>query len=331
MNQIISEGWHIIAEDIKEIQYNVWKIQTEYGTFALKKSELKEKNLKFICRAENALPQKGFFRFAKLIPTKSRKTYFTFEKESYTLHDWIEGKKCDFNNLSHLYAAADTLGDFHLRSKEQTLRRFQGNRANYFDRGEQIQHRILELQRFYEISLYAPQTLFLKLYRCFYPRTIIKALTAEAQLLRSAYPRLAAEAAAMGSFIHYDVAARNFMIRKDRAYLIDFDYCRCDIPLADLTRLIKRSIKQGDRPEEKLDAIFRGYQNYRKLTEAETEILCALLMFPQKFWRISHRYFTEPHTEEEHFYVKKLIEAAEETESENRWLPMIHHIAEVSH
>jgi spore coat protein I len=150
-----------------------------------------------------------------------------------------------------------------------------------------------------------------------------KTRRAQKELLCSEYPRLAKEAAAVGSFIHYDVAARNFIIRDKKAQLIDFDYCCCDLPLTDLMRLIKRSLKNGSHYEVKINAILNGYQQYRRLTKAEGEVLYALLLFPQKYWRISHRYFYEYKKNDEDYYIKKMENAVTELEKEDCWLNLL--------
>ncbi|MGM9568386.1 MAG: CotS family spore coat protein [Clostridia bacterium] len=320
MEDIITQGWQMEIRDIRKVQDNVWQIQTEAGLFALKRSLLKEKNLRFICAAEESLPRHGFTRFARLQKTAEGELFHREDSSLFTLHQWITGQKCDFDSAEHLFSAAASLGDFHLRSREKTLRTLSPGRSNCFAQAERLQGRIRELHRFYHLSLSEPQNRFTRLYRFYYPPFTAKAINALNALLSSEYPRLAAEAKTVGSFIHYDVAARNFIIGKDGAYLIDFDYCCGGLPLTDLMRLTKRAMKKGENFEKKIDAICNGYQQNRKLTAAEANVLCAMLLFPQKFWRLSHRYFCENRERDEDFYVKKMLLAAEELEKEDRWL-----------
>lgn len=320
MEDIIVKGWQMQTQEVRTLQDNVWQVQTDKGVFALKRSLLKEKNLRFICAAEESLPRHGFTRFARLQKTATGQFYHKEEQALFSLHQWISGQKCDFDTEEHLFSAATTLSDFHLRSREKMLRSLSPNRANCFSQAERLHTRIQELHRFYHLSLSEPQNRFTQLYRHYYPSFTAKAITALKALLSSEYPRLAAEAAAVGSFIHYDVAARNFIIAKDGACLIDFDYCCGGLPLTDLMRLTKRSLKRGENFEKKIDAICDGYQQNRKLTAAEADVLCAMLLFPQKFWRLSHRYFYEKRERDDAFYVKKMLLAAEELEKEDLWL-----------
>ena len=320
MEDIIAKGWKMRAEEIRTIQENVWRVRTNEGLFALKRSLLKEKNLGFICAAEESLPYHGFDGFARLQKTAKGQLYLKDAAGLYTLHRWIPGEKCDFDQAEHLFSAAAALSDFHLRAREKTLCLLSSGRADYFAHAEHLHARIKELRRFYQLSLRDPQNDFTKLYRSYYPAFTAKAVAALNTLLASEYPRLAAEAKAVGSFIHYDVAARNFIIREEKAYLIDFDYCCCGLPLTDLMRMTKRAMKRGEDFEKKIDALCDGYQQTRKLTAAEVGVLCAMLLFPQKFWRLSHRYFCEKRDRNDELYAKKMLLAAEELEKEDRWL-----------
>lgn len=323
MEEILYDGWGITPERIVTLQENVWRVDSGPERFALKQSLLKEKNLHFICTAEDSLFRHGFHDYALLLPPQNGQFYYAENNNFFTLHRWIDGEKCDFDNIGHLYNAAETLFSFHLRSREKSLKNLASSRFVCFDRYQQLAERGNELQRFYELASLSPQTYFTKLYRAYYGGFLEKTRRAQKALLCSEYPRLAKEAAGVGAFIHYDVAARNFIIQKEKALLIDFDYCCCDLPLTDLMRLIKRSLKSGAYHEAKIDAILRGYQQYRRLTRAEGEVLYALLLFPQKYWRISHRYFYEQKTNEEDYYIKKMENAVKELEKEDCWLNLL--------
>lgn len=331
MEYILSMGWGLTAEHIEEIQNNVWQVYTNHGKFALKRSSLREKQLDFICMAENSLPQHGFYLFAVPLRCVDGKPYFLYYGRYFTLHQWIDGEKCDFQNPHHLFLTASTLGDFHLRSRDTHLSLLHTPRCNSFIRGENTSKHLRELYQFQRKAKDTHPSEFSYLFRSYFPYFIQKAERSMSLLLDSDYPRLAQEAAATGTFIHYDVAARNFIIKNKQAYLIDFDYCCCDIPLTDLMRLIKRGLKQGSNEQEKLDAILNGYQQFRPFNKEENKVLIALLTFPQKFWRISHRYFCGEISHDEDFCIKKIQLAMEESLREDQWLPILKEKLEESH
>ncbi|MDO4541398.1 MAG: CotS family spore coat protein [Bacillota bacterium] len=318
----IAKKWGLKPEYIREIKSNVWEIDVNEGRYALKASALKEDKLRFIAAAQKHLDNCGFQGFARPILYKGS-PYFLQEGRCYTLYDWVEGDKCDFDNISHLSAAAKTLGEFHLYSRREELVMSDNAKAGYWLWPEKLAKRIRDMERFQALAAADHSDFFSKMYLGFSPPFLAKAWEARRMLLTSSYQRIAAEDYKVGAFIHYDVAARNFIIQKDRAYLIDFDYCSLDLPVVDLMRLIKRSLKYGGNSREKITAIVDSYSAVRPLSKEQWQVLYALLLFPQKFWRLAVRYFDNQTDWEKDTFDKKIKAVVRELENEDTWLPIL--------
>ncbi len=311
------------------MQDNVWKVYTEEGVYALKNSRLEEKRLFFIANALLALRRNGFRKFAHPIGVAPGRPFLRWQNGRFCLSEWVEGEGCDFNTPRHLAAAAKTLGEFHLYSRNVASLAGSGGRISYFTWPEKLASRGGDLEDFARIARSKKRpNAFEKIYLQTYGGFVEKARAARRLLLLSDYQRLAGEAAAVRGFIHYDVAARNFIIQGENAYLIDFDYCAMDLPAVDLMRLIKRALKDGYAAEEKLKAILSGYQMKRRLTRGECQVVYALLLFPQKFWRLSQRYFCQEHTWPEETFCRKMESAVRELGYEETWLPIYGSITE---
>ena len=323
MEKILKEGWGITPDEINVVQSNVWKIREGRRYYALKESTLKERNLTFICEVERGLPDHGFFGFAPLIPAENGRLYFVKGNRFFSLHRWLFGEHCDFTNTDHLFACARTLGEFHLRVGMPDLQKKFPNRCRYFQRGEQMIKKRRELADFRCRAEAEKQKGGNRLYCAYFPDVDATAERAIDSLYASDYHRLAAEAMSVGALIHYDVAARNFIMMPKEAFFIDFDYCCFDLPMTDLMRLCKRSLKHGPPYEEKLRAIIEGYGSVRPLTVAEGKILCAMVSFPQKLWRLAHRHYVEGYFENDGIYAKKLCDALDEWEREKDWFPLL--------
>lgn len=313
--------WNISSCDQVKIKDNVWKIFTDEGNYALKRSTLSEKKLSFIAEGQQALTRYGFWGFSHPLYCKE-KPYYEKENAFYTLYEWVEGEKCDFDNLEHLGAAAESLAAFHLYSRSVDLRQKYKKKMLYFNWNMKIKERIHDLEVFREKAAKGERRFFEKMYLGFCPLFLQKAAESQRLLLTSSYPKIAKEEMTVGAFIHYDVAARNFVIQKDRAYLIDFDYCCLDLTLVDLMRLIKRSLKYGENAAAKLDVIISSYTAVKPVSYEEWQVLYALLIFPQKYWRLGERYYSGGNDWSEETFAKKMRNTVEESEKESLWLPM---------
>ncbi|MGI5874721.1 MAG: CotS family spore coat protein [Bacillota bacterium] len=328
MKEQTAEHWNIDVGDVRTIQDNVFFLKSSGGGYILKRSELSEEKLRFVCEAERLLTETGFSRFALPVPTAQNEPFARWDGGRYTLHRYIDGIACDFDVAEHLAAAADTLADLHTRAKLRPLAG-SGSRGGAHCRKNRFESKTAELKRFSEHAAANTKTEFTEVFLRHAPAMIRRAERAEQALRRCGYGRLAEEAARNGRLIHYDVAARNFLIRNGEACLIDFDYCRVDLPEADLARLLRRALKNGKKPEEKLTRACEAYQHARPLSKAEKKALLALILFPQKFWRCSHRFFRGENADPKAL-LKTLHEAVAETERENQWLGELREILEVS-
>ncbi|MEG2149500.1 MAG: CotS family spore coat protein [Clostridiales bacterium] len=318
----IVKKWGITPQHIEEIKFNVWRVKTSHGDYALKCSELNQNRLDFIATAHEHLNLCGFQNFAKPISCKGL-PYLSHGDDFYTLYDWVCGEPCNFDNIGHLRAAAEALGKFHLYSRSEKLLENQGAKFSYFSWIEKTGKRIEDMEKFQALASLGERNFFEKMYLGFYEPFMAKAKKSKKLLLTSSYPGIAHDDFKVGAFIHYDVAARNFIIQGKEGYLIDFDYCTLDMPIVDLMRLIKRSLKYGNDSESKIKAIVSGYTNVKPLTKKQWEVLYALLLFPQKYWRLAERYFGKDTVWSLDTFNKKIRSVVKELENENRWLPIL--------
>lgn len=315
----ISSAWGIVPQEVKTVKDNVWRIKAVDGEYALKRSGLSPAKLQFIAEAQNHLTHCGFQYFSHPLFCGGA-PFLELEDGIYTLYEWVAGDRCDFDHLGHLKAAAETLARFHLVSRLPSVVKIKSHKKPELRWVRRISTRIEDMERYAVVASEHAEGFFEKMYLAFYGPMMKKASDSRRLLLSSEYPRLEEEARKVGSFIHYDVAARNFIIQDGKAYLIDFDYCARDLPLVDLMRLMKRSLKYGNNAENKLKVIIEGYGRIYPMSKEQWEVLHALLLFPQKYWRLAQRYFqNDPHRDND-FFKKRIRTAVAELEREDQWI-----------
>ena len=150
----------IQAEKIKD----VFKVDTAQGVKNLKVSPLKPKRLIFVHQAIKHLTNNGFAKMNPIIPTLQGATYVSDGKFAYTLFDWIEGRQCNFANLSELAEATQVLAELHRRSvnflppPHSNTRKQLGKCLTHFE------ERCRNLEEYRQISLKRPQDGFAGIY-----------------------------------------------------------------------------------------------------------------------------------------------------------------------
>ncbi len=305
--------WQV--QKTEKIQDNVYKVYGKEGEFCLKKLENPFRRNIFIFQVMKYLNQQNFSLSPAIFNAADGREYLLLEDEIWLVTIWVNGEKCCFENPSHLKAAANSLSLFHLAAQGLMV---ENQPKGYF----LWQNRMAKQQK--DLAFWAPKstdqkTSFCKLYLKYWTKYYQQAQKAQNLLNLSSYQTVAKVAAAQNCFIHKDIAARNFVIdEKGKAWLIDYDYCRYDMHAVDIARLLERALKILDYKTEAADIILKEYCKVRKNAADEIGVAVALLYFPQRFWRLAQRYFTQGSLspENENEYMAKLTELLEKHEKE---------------
>ena len=278
------------------IQPGVFKVSAPKGEYCLKLVPYGPEKSQFLYDIMTYLYEKGFFRISKPVATLEGACGLASPEGYYTMNRWVGGIPCVLDNEFHLQAAGRCLGAFSCAAQGGTL--LPGGKVGYHQWGERFAQRTEDLCRWdRELRQKHKRNPWEQLYLKVAPGMIRDGVAAENLLKHSAYAYLADEALYYRTFVHRDVAARNFIIGADgEGWLIDFDYCRYDLPLTDIVRFVERGLKAVVYTPRQLDHMVASYDSIRPIDREEYRVISAMLLFPQKFWRLSERYFADPKT-----------------------------------
>jgi CotS family spore coat protein len=290
LRQILSY-WGLNALQWEKVK-DVYKVRTNYGYKNLKVSPLNLKRLTFVHKAIGHLEQQGFSRMYPIIPAQNGSTYICVAGKAFSLFDWIEGRQCDFSNLSELGESGKILAEFHLYSAGF----IPPPHSNMRDQiGKCLQHfeeRYGQLLDFAAIAKHSSDDAFARQYLTNLPFFLPMAQRAIYKLRHSAYGQLVQLARINRTFCHGDPAARNFILTPRRQiFMIDFDSCRLDLPVMDLIKFTRRVLKKQHWNYRIAKYLIDAYQQVQPLNPSELEVMKAVFYFPQKFWRMAHRHF----------------------------------------
>jgi len=280
---------------VTRLQEDVYRVDYAGGALALKLTDMKPERIQFLWALQDWLFQQGFTRLAPPLYTLQGQPWVQVGPLTLVATGWVEGKKCRFSKESHLTAAARVLGEFHRKACQLQPSGDGGGRIMWQRWPQLWEKRWQELRNFRDQvrkrDLLTPfDRLFLNSVNDF-----LRQGEAAINLLGgSAYRQLAGWSAREKTFIHRDVAARNFLIDESgKGWLIDFDYARYDLHIADVARLLERSLRRYHWKFSQARLILSAYNQARPLTREEIEVLYAFLLFPQRYWRLVNRYYRE--------------------------------------
>ena len=93
-------------------------------------------------------------------------------------------------------------------------------------------------------------------------------------------------------FCHHDYTYHNIIIDKEeKVNVIDFDYCKREVRIYDISAFMVKVLKRVKWDLEYAKLIIDAYNEVDIIKEDEYRVLYSYLLFPQRFWRLSNRYY----------------------------------------
>jgi CotS family spore coat protein len=269
-----------------EKQRAVYKVDYENKSYCLKKVYFDEKDLLFVYSAIEWLYRNGL-NVPRLLPTKTNGRYVRYNEMLFILTPWIDGSKCSYDNIQHLLASSETLAIMHKCSKNFKPVAGSSSRdddANIF----------LSLQKHFQQLLNSSNLAFKHNDR--FSKLFLEHFDTNlslAQLALSISSTVNSNNLSR-SLCHMDYVNKNIIFGEDdKLWVIDFDKCKIDYCIHDISYFLRRLLKRDNTKWDLEIAVntLNEYDKVKPLTFDEYKYLISYLSFPQKFWKISRDYY----------------------------------------
>jgi len=309
----IERQFNIKIESLKPNK-GVYYLKTNEGNRCLKKINYGIQKLLFVYAAKEHMINNGFPHVDKYFLNLDGNPYAIVNEDLYTLSEWIEGRECDFHDRDDLINAAKSLAYMHIASKgyeppensklKTDLGRWQHlmeKRIKSFDKMRDMARKSNKKSNFDLNYIKSVE---------FFKETGRKAMSV---LESSKYLELCSFAEEEKGFCHHDYTYNNIIIDKNNEInVIDFDYCKREVRIFDISNFMIKVLKRNDWDIEFAKLIIDAYNEVSPLKEEEYRVLFAFLLFPQRYWRLSNRYFYNEVTWSENTFNNKMEELIDE-------------------
>lgn len=269
-----------------EKQRAVFKISKDDASYCLKKIYFNEASLLFVYSALHWLWKKGI-NTPILLNTKDGLKYVKHSGMIFILTHWIDGYKCDYDNLDHIILSIRQLAHIHSCSRKFTPIHGSEDRVgldNYY----------ISISKHFNTLLtsYNTATNIKDKFSTIFLENFDENLNlAKIALSISANIN---EDELSNSICHGDYVNKNILFdNNDNIWAIDLDKCKYDYSIKDLGYYLRRLLRRTDTlyNVELTMSILREYNRYATLTPSDLRYLVASICFPQKFWKISKDYY----------------------------------------
>lgn len=245
------------TRQVKEIH----KIETASMTYCLKPYNFPEDEIRFITHVLSFLKERGFTHGQKVYPTVHQTAYMTHEGITYTLTNWVNGRRPTFTKRIDFKKGISTLAKFHSIAAGFPVSEAPAARMRYEGLADEIAGYKKRLSPYKgtahltalceEVSNHLQQ-----------PK-VREAIDSEQKA---------------AAFIHGDYNYPNLIKdRRLKIHLIDFENCSLHVRMKDLSHLLHRNcLWNGTKMLRAIDY----YQRYRPLSTHDLHLLHALLISP---------------------------------------------------
>lgn len=270
----------------------IYKVTTPHFDYCLKKVYYSVYDLEFVLYLMEYLKNKHM-NVPEIIRTRKQEPYVCHDHVLFFLMTWIDGVRCNYDYMPHLELITQNLARFHQHGSDFNYLPKAKNRYNYCNWYHDFHNKAGKLLKFrdsiysdYQFSL-VHEPLFAVLQLEF--PAIIKSLS-----LLSAidFDRILKKAVVENRYCHLDYVNKNLYIDNDKVYMIDFDRAKLDIPLHDLSSLLRRIMYRSNTNWNFSVAkyIIDTYGEINPLTLDEKKALLAFLIFPEKLYKEARRF-----------------------------------------
>ena len=280
------------AKNISQVKFKdtdkqraVYKVETDSGDYCLKKVYYPVDELLFIYSVIEWLYRNGIC-VPRILSTKNHGRYVNYNNMLFILTPWIDGEKCDFDNLNHLNMTSKNLAKLHLVSEDFMPILGSKNKEGFNNLSESLNKHKFKLKTT-ETLAHKYNDYFSKIYLSNLPSAMILAD------ISTNIGNTINNNNLTTSICHNDYVSKNLIIKNSDIYVIDFDKCKHDYCALDISYCLRRLLRR-DKTCWNTDLAINFLQQYESinpLTLDDYKYILSYLAFPQKFWKLSRDYY----------------------------------------
>lgn len=268
-----------------EKQRAVYRIDSHNKKYCLKKVYYNEENLLYVYSTMEWCYRNGI-DVPKLLPTITGSRFVKYKNMLFILTPWLDGEKCDFDNLNHVLLSSKTLGRLHKTSKKFSPIEGSARREGFENYSESIEKHFNQLL----LSINNAHK-----YNDRFSKLFLDNIDKNLELAKISFEVSSSIDLdnLSRSLCHGDYVNKNILINNNSVSLIDFDKCKTDFSARDISYFLRRLLKR-ENTNWQINLtlnVLDSYMEENELTDSDLKFILAYIAFPQKFWKLSRDYY----------------------------------------
>lgn len=279
---------------LKKVYYNRshYYLNTNKGQFLLRRVYIPKEQIKFQYEVNQQLIEKGFKQIEAICLTKKQIPYMLQLDKVYILQTYKDVEDIDFKKEEDLVGAVQLLAHFHKHAKgivSETRQIEEANIRNIYDyfykrkkESKNLKKSIISLSK--KSSF---ERMFLEDYQ-YYEELEERALElVDSHLAKKLVLKTIEEKTIAHNEFHYYAVGK----QQTQGYMLNhLDACTYNIQLTDLAYVLIKIMQKNDWDIYLLERLIQVYIKENNLSQEECSLLKAMLIFPEKYAGMCHKY-----------------------------------------
>lgn len=294
-------------------------LETDQGLCLLKEYSASRPRIEFEERIKEQLVLRGNLLVDNTYKNK-KEEYFTRDRyrNNWIMRRWYAGTECDIRDAQSIARCASYLGKLH------TLLKTGQTDQNYVQK-ESIQQEMerhnKELKRVRSYIRGKKQKKEMEIclldsFDTYYGQACL----AQTVLQESGYDKLWQSTLEEGRISHGSYNYHNVLMNGKDIVITNFDRSEVGIQIRDLYDFLRKVMEKNAWKQELGENIIREYIGQREMEPAEKTLLYAMLLYPEKYWKLVNFYYNSRKSWMSARNLDKLLKIRSQEEQRNEFL-----------
>lgn len=285
---LIEETYGIKVTSIKPCRAG-YVLETDKGKKHLRQCQCSENRVLYVNAAKVHLFNNGFTNLDTYSIALNNKPFMELNGQNYVMTPFFDARECEFSDDTDTIRASIALAQMHKSAKgfKYACESVPGDLGKLPESLGRRYDEILRMRRKAERERGAFDYIYLDCVDKFIE------LAEESLSLfgGTAYPRLVKKTLTEGGICHHDYSYQNILIKGQTTYITGFEACSEELRIYDLVNLLRRKMRKCNWNPQKASLLLDAYEEIAPLLKDEISVMKAMLLFPQKFWRVANKYY----------------------------------------
>lgn len=287
--------------------YNIYRargaylLETDCGLKLLKCFEGSRNRALFEHNIKEHLCRNGYYNTDQYVKTLENDIIAMDQAGcQYIVKDWFCGEECNLKELSQIEMASANLAKLHslLKGVELTKEQIEFNVSNNMQETFEKRNRELKRVKRY-ICDKRQKNEFEVIYLNFYDEFYEQGMEAIKRLSVSDYKQVLEDSIRQKVLCHGNYTYHNIIMIKNKYELpskthiatTNFEKAHIGLQISDLYQFIRKVMEKNDWDIMYGSNVIEAYDSIKHISKKELRILYILLLYPEKFWKITNYYY----------------------------------------